>query len=97
MRYAILLIALTVMFLIAGPLAQASPPVRPLPLTQAQFDQLCQIETQAEHVAVLDIRASYTSEREAQLEKNRLVDDATTAAYQFGWPLAILLIALGGL
>jgi len=94
MRSAIILLALTAMVLVCGSIASAAPPPRPLQLTPAQFDQLCQLETQAEHVAVLDVRASYTSEREAKLEATRLADDVSTAAYQFGWPGTILLILI---
>ena len=97
MRCAIVCLALTAVVLVVPGVVSASTPARPMQLTEAQFDRLCQLETQAEHVAVLDVRASYTSEREAKLEANRLSDDISTAAYQFGWPGAILILVLAGL
>ena len=94
MRCAILILALTATVLVTGSAVQASPPARPLQLTTAQFDRLCHIESQTEHTVILDVRASYTSEREAKLETTRLADDISTAAYQFGWPGTILLILI---
>lgn len=94
MRCVTILFVLVVTVLVVGNVASAAPPTRPLQLTSTQFDRICQIETQAEHTAILDVHASYTSEREAQMDKTRLVDDISTAAYQFGWPGAILMILL---
>lgn len=96
MRCTILILALTATVMVVGNVASAAPPARPLQLTAAQLDRLCQIESQTQHVAILDVRASYTSEREAKLETTRLADDISTAAYQFGWPGTILLIVLLG-
>ena len=97
MRCAIAILALTAVVFVAGAVASAAPPARPLQLTEAQFDRLSQIETQPEHAAILDVRASYTSEREARLETTRLADDISIGAYQFGWPGAILILILAGI
>ena len=94
MRCAIAFLALTAAVVVAPGTASATPPGRPLQITPAQFDRLCQLETQAEHAAILDVQASYTSEREAKLEATRLADDISAGAVQFGFPGAILLILL---
>ena len=94
MRCAIAFLALTAAILVADGVASAAPPARPLQVTGSQFDQLCQLETQQPHVAILDVRASYTSEREARLEATRLANDISTGAWQFGFPGAILIMLI---
>jgi len=88
------LIAMVMMAVLIGP-AMAAPPTRPLPMTSTQYQAVCQVESQAEHVAVLDVRASYTSESEAIRSANLVANDVSTAAFQVGWPSIplILLIA----
>lgn len=88
------LVAMAVMAVLIGP-AVAGPPARPLPITSTQYQAVCQVESQTEHVAVLDIRASYTSEAEASRSANLVANDISTAAFQVGWPSIplILLIA----
>ena len=91
------LLALTIvmMVLVAAPTADsADPPLRPLELTSAQFDYLRQLETQPEHAAVLDLHASYKSEREKSLDATRLSDDIFTVAYTGGFPATILILLI---
>jgi len=94
MRCATVFLALAATILIASGVASAAPPARPLQLTGAQFDRLCQLESQPVHAAILDVRASYTSEREARLESTRLANDVATGAWQFGFPGAILFMLI---
>lgn len=94
MRRAMIAWALLVLVLIAPAVSVAAPPARPLPLTAAQFDGLRQIQAAEEHVALLHVRASYSSEHEAQMEANLLADDITTGLTQAGWPAALLTILL---
>ncbi len=69
---------------------QAAPPARPLGVTPSQFDQLRQVEAQSEHVAVLDVRASYKSEHEKQLELTRASDDFWSGMMLIGYPGLII-------
>ena len=64
-------------------------------MTSVSFDHLCQLESQATHTAVLDLHASYKSDREKQMDLTRLSDDIWTVAYTGGFPatLVFLLIA----
>ncbi len=95
MRTAAIRVVMVLAVLVGPAAAIAAPPARPLPMTSAQYQAVCQLEAQPEHVAVLDVRASYTSEHEATVAANLAVNDATTAAFNFGWPSIplILLIA----
>jgi len=91
-------LTLVAVVLLSTPLAvSAAVPARPLALTSPQFKELCKIETQPCHSAMLALRASYTSEREKMLEDNLVTNDITSGIYQFGWPGAILTFALCGL
>ena len=74
---------------------------RPLAVTPGQFEALCRLEAEPEHMAVLQVTASYTEEeasaREKHLQFVRASDDFWSVAYHIGWPgayLAILLCAL---
>lgn len=82
--------------LIALPVAAAPPPLRPLPLTQRQFEALRQIESQPQHAAAREVHATYQSERQREMEKVRAVDDATTAATFSGMIGAIVTILIMG-
>ena len=78
----------------AAAFASAAPPPRPLGLTAAQFDHVCQLEAQPEHEAVLGMHASYKSEREKSLEFTRGSDDFWTVAYTGGLPATLLGILI---
>jgi hypothetical protein len=85
--------ALTVAILAAGATpALSAPPNRPTGLTLEQYEALCQIESQAVHASVLDVHATYASEREQRLEFNRIADDISTGIYQIGFPSLILTL-----
>lgn len=76
--------------------ALAGPPARPLSMTAAQYDAVCQIEKQADHMAVLEVRASYTSEHEEMMAANLVANDITTAATNTVWlgtPVLLLILA----
>jgi hypothetical protein len=84
-----------VLALLAGP-ALAGPPARPLPMTATQYEAVCQVENQADHTAVLVVRASYTSEHEAMMAANLVTNDITTAATDTVWlgtPILLLILA----
>lgn len=74
--------------------AFAGPPSRPLPVTQSQFRALQHLQSEPGHAAIRQVRATYESERERQLELTRLSDDIWTAAYQAGFPATILTILI---
>jgi len=93
MRLWAVLLTLTVVLATSG-IAWASPPTRPAGLTTAQFNALQQIESQPQHAIVLDIHASYKSERERSLDLTRASDDFWTAVYQGGFPGAIAAILI---
>jgi len=76
----------------SGRIAVAGPPARPCALTEAQFEALSAIECQPQHAAVLDTRASYTSEREARMDATRTANNILTASWYVGFPGAILAI-----
>ena len=77
--------------------AWADPPARPLKLTASQFGALRQLETQAQHAAILDVHATYKSERERSLDFTRASDDFWTVVYQGMYPSAIAFILLTSL
>ncbi len=72
----------------------AAPPTRPQALTPAQFEGLQQLESQPDHAPVLDLHASYKSEREKNLELTRLSDDIWTVVYTGGFPAALLIVLI---
>lgn len=74
--------------------AQAVPPPRPVPLTPAQYQRLKQVEQQPSHAMVRNLRASYSSDRERNLEFNRASDDFWTAAHTGGFPIGLLIILI---
>ena len=72
----------------------ADPPARPAGLTVPQFKHLQTLQTQPEHATVLELKASYQSEREKNLEMTRLSDDIFTVAWTGGFPLIIILLLI---
>lgn len=82
-----------VLTLFAGT-ALAATPGRPAALTPAQYRALVHIEQQPEHAAVLDVQATYTSERDRSMEATRLSDDFWTVAYDAGLPGSILIVLI---
>jgi len=90
-RSLIALLIVTIAFLAAPLAAYAGPPARPLALTPAQFDALGELENQPQHVAVLDVHATFKSEREKSLDATRLSDDIFTVAWTGGVPAAVII------
>lgn len=84
--------------LLAFPLTTVAddPPARPLPLTPSQYDGLTELQAQPEHVATLDIHATYKTEREKSLEATRLSDDIFTVLYTAGFPFLVLALVVVG-
>ncbi len=76
--------------------ALAKPPSRPLPLTPAQFSAICELEQEPAHAAVQLVHATYQSEHEQQMERTRMVDDATTLATFAGYIGAIATLLILG-
>ncbi|GMU23954.1 MAG: hypothetical protein AMXMBFR13_40310 [Phycisphaerae bacterium] len=72
----------------------AAPPARPAPINAAQFEHVLRLEAQPQHVAILDVRASYESERERNLEFTRASDDFWTLAWNGGFPGTILALLI---
>jgi len=72
----------------------AAPPSRPAGLTLVQFDSLRQLEAQPSHAAVLNVHATYASDRERHLDFIRASDDFWTAVYQTGFPGTIAAILI---
>jgi len=86
-------LAIVMMVVLATPSsASADLPPRPLGLTAGQFEHLRRLEAQPQHAAVVDMHASYKSERERSLEMTRMSDDILTVAYSGGIPATILWI-----
>ncbi len=91
----VLILAVVMMILLATPaVVSANPPGYPLALTPAQFDYLRQLETQPEHAAILDMHATYKSEREKSLDATRLSDDILTVAWTGGLPATIIILLI---
>jgi hypothetical protein len=90
----IILGVLAGMFLPSG-MVLAAGPDRPLELTPEQFAQLQQIQAEPAHEALMDLHASYSSEREERVEADRLANDVSSGAMLAAWPVALtwLLIA----
>lgn len=96
MRSSLMLMVLAAVIL-AAPLASIAappPPAKPLPVTATQFDQLRQIEAQPQHAAVLNVQATFTSDREKQQEANLIANDILTVAWSAGWPTTLLIVAI---
>ena len=74
--------------------ASATPPARPLTVTSAQFGELQQTQAAPEHVAVLDVHASFKSEHEKQLEKTRMADDISSGVMLIGYPTLIICLLI---
>jgi len=94
MRFNTALLMLAVV-LAGSAVTWAGPPSRPLGLTADQFHALQRLETQPAHRAVLDVHATYKSQRERSLDLTRASDDFWTIALQAGFPgtIAGFLIA----
>lgn len=75
-------------------MVRSAPPPRPAPLTTAQFNRLRQVEERPPHLAVRGTRASYSSQREREMELTRASDDFWTLAYNGGFPATILAILI---
>lgn len=94
MRRALLVFA-GLVAVVGGPLTvSAGPPARPLGLTPEQFAQIRGLEAQPEHAVVLDLHATYKSEREQHLDFNRASDDFWSGVYQVGFPGTVLAILI---
>lgn len=74
--------------------ALGDPPARPKPLTSAQCRQLAQLERQPEHMAVRDVQATYTNNRQFDRDFTRASDDFWTIAWQGGFPGTILTLLI---
>ena len=94
MRSRTLAVTMILVLLAVPATVSAAPPSRPLALTPAQFDHLQQLETEPAHAAVLDVHATYQSEREQNLDRTRLANDTTTGATLGGIPTAIILVLI---
>ena len=68
-----------------------APPPRPIPVTVAQFDALDELSHQPEHAAVAAKRASYSP------EAARTMTDIGAAAFQIGFPGAILAVLIAAM
>ncbi|MGQ9651856.1 MAG: hypothetical protein ACUVXJ_17265 [Phycisphaerae bacterium] len=87
----LLSLTLAIAIMMAAPVAiSGAPPSRPLPLTPAQFNELQKLQADEEHAAVVDIRASFKSEHEQQLERTRFADDISTGVMLIGYPALIV-------
>ena len=93
MRLATVLLALTLV-INSSTVVWAAPPSRPCALTPTQFDALRQMETQPEHDAILDVHATYKSERERSLDFTTASDDFWTIVYQAGFPGALAAVLI---
>ncbi|HOB73151.1 MAG TPA: hypothetical protein PKG54_01370 [Phycisphaerae bacterium] len=72
----------------------SNPPARPKPLTVEQYRHLVELERQPEHLAVLDVQATYTSNREFDRDFTRASDDFWSVAWHAGFPGTILGILI---
>ncbi len=72
--------------------ASAAPPARPLAVTSSQFGELQKTQAAPEHVAVLDVHASFKSEHEKQLERTRMADDISSGVMLIGYPTLIICL-----
>lgn len=72
----------------------AKPPGRPLRLTAQQYAALRSLEQEPEHASVRLVHATYQSEHEQQMERKRMVDDATTLATFAGYIGALTTILI---
>lgn len=89
------LLASAVIVVLALPVtALSDPPARPKPLTPGQYQALKQLEGQPEHMAILDVQATYTSNREFDRSFTRASDDFWTVAWLGGLPGTILGILI---
>lgn len=71
-----------------------NPPLRPLPFTTAQFAALQQIQAEADHLVVLEVKASYKSQREKEHDLIRASDDFWTVAHNAGFPATVLILLI---
>ncbi|HOW70950.1 MAG TPA: hypothetical protein PKY77_10145 [Phycisphaerae bacterium] len=94
MRSSLMLTVLAAVVFAAPLVSVAAPPAKPLPVTAKQFDQLRQIQAQPQHAAVVNVQATFTSDREKQLEANLIANDILTVAWNAGWPTTLLIVTI---
>ncbi len=87
---------LAAMVLAAPAVALAELPPRPVGLTPAQFQALRQVESQPQHQRVLEVHATYKSERERNLDFTRASDDFWSVVWHAGWPGTIATFLILG-
>ncbi len=87
---------LAVLIVLAGTSTAWSktPPARPLSMTADQFTAIRSLEAQPEHQSVLDVHATYKSERERSLDFTRASDDFWSVVYHAGFPGAMLIVLI---
>jgi hypothetical protein len=73
--------------------ASVTPPVRPAPLTQAQFQALKSTEAAPEHNKLLKSSATYAPPQKG-VRWTTVSDDVWTVIYDVGWPGSYLAVAL---
>jgi len=95
MRHGIRWVLAAVIFM--GPaMVLAEPPSRPVGLTAAQFQALRQVESQPQHQRVLEVHATYKSDRERNLDFTRASDDFWSLVWHAGWPGTIATFLILG-
>lgn len=67
---------------------RVGPPVRPLPLSTAQYDALEELASQPENAQLADARASYSP------EAARVMTEISVAATQIAIPASILTVLI---
>lgn len=77
-----------------GPVSLAAGPDRPLELTPEQYAQLQQIQAESDHQAIVDVHASYSTEREERIEADRIANDITTGMWQATYPVVITILLI---
>jgi hypothetical protein len=93
MRRSILAVSLAAVLAVPG-LLLAGAPGRPAAVTGDQLRALNQMEQLPEHQAVLKVHATYTSERERNLDFTRASDDFWTVVWDTGFPGTILAVII---
>jgi hypothetical protein len=94
MRRVIASILIAAILLAVPTAVSAAPPPRPLDVTPSQFNELQKLEADPQHVAVLDVHASYKSEHEKQLEATLLSNDILTVVFSGGYPTLVLVLLI---
>lgn len=95
MRHSIFVPAIIGIMLASPAIARAAnPPDRPLSFTTEQFVALQQIQADADHLGVLEVQASYKSQREKEHDLIRASDDFWTVAHNAGFPATVLILLI---